>query len=183
MMAVISWRPGIGDPTWIGWTTTISYLLAATICARAGWRARRSAGGEGEETPAIWLMFAAGLFLLGMNKQLDLQTAFIEVGGQLALNEGWYQHRRLAQAIFVVTFGTALLGACIFIMIRYWRFFKTHKLAVLGSILLAAFIVLRAAIFNHVDDDAGLSLGEGNWLDSLEIAGVFCMFVAGFRVR
>jgi len=50
-----------------------------------------------------------------------------------------------------------------------------------GSIFLAAFIFLRAAIFNHVDNDTGIGLGEGQWLDSLELTGLFFLHRRGFH--
>ena len=30
----ISWRPGVGDPTFIGWLTVLAYLVAAGLCTR-----------------------------------------------------------------------------------------------------------------------------------------------------
>ena len=181
MMADISWRPGIGDPTWIGWTTVAAYLISVLSCVRAGLRTRQKSGGLQDESPAMWFVFAAGLFFLGVNKQLDLQTAFIELGGQIALGEGWYQQRRLAQIIFVLVLGAAMAGTLFIAICKQRHFFKHHALTLIGGIFLAAFVFLRAAIFNHVDDDAGLGLGEGQWLDSLELTGVFCFIAAGLR--
>ena len=181
MMTDIAWRPAIGDPTWIGWITVAAYLMAAWFCARAGWRARQPAGGQQNESPLPWFVFAAGLCLLGVNKQLDLQTAFIQMGRLLARGEGWYPQRRLAQIIFVLALGAALAGMLFIVICRRRHFFKNHALTLLGSIFLAAFVFLRAAIFNHVDAEAGLGLGEGQWMDSLELAGVFCFIAASLR--
>jgi hypothetical protein len=105
-------------------------------------------------------VFAAGLYLLGVNKQLDLQTAYIELDSQLARSEDWDQERRLARRDFI----------------------KIHKLALLGSIFLAAFVFLRAAIFNHLDYDVGLGLGGGAWLNGLALAEIICFIVASLGV-
>lgn len=183
MMAGIHWRPGIGDPTWIGWTTVVAYLIAAWLCVRAGWRTRNNPQRPAEKTTAIWFTFAASLFFLGANKQLDLQTAFIELGSHLARGEGWYQQRRPAQIIFVLVLGLAIATAVFVAVSKQRHFFKSHALTLLGSIFLAAFVFLRAAIFNHVDDDAGFGLGEGQWLDSLELAGILCFIAASLRAE
>ena len=181
MMAEITWRPEIGDPTWIGWITVVAYLISVLLCVRAGLRAREKSSGLKNESARMWFVFAVGLLLLGVNKQLDLQTAFIELGGQLARGEGWYQKRRLAQIIFVAVLGAAMAGAALIMISKQRIFFKDHAFALLGGIFLAAFLLMRAAIFNHVDDDAGMGLGEGQWLDVLELAGIFCFIVASFR--
>lgn len=181
MMANITWRPGIGDPTWIGWITVAAYLISTIFCVQAGRHTRRHAREMQSESSQLWFSFAAGLFLLGINKQLDLQTAFIELGGQLALGQGWYQQRRLAQIIFVLLFGAIMIGALFLMVFQRRHFFKNHGFVLLGSIFLAAFVFLRAVIFNHVDDDFGLSLGEGNWLHGVELTGIFCFIIAGFR--
>ena len=180
-MADIAWRPKIGDPTLIGWITVVAYLISFLFCVRAGLRTRRLTQETQGESPILWFIFAAGLFLLGLNKQLDLQTALIQVARQTALGEGWYQQRRLAQIIFVLMLGIAISGAFFIIVYQQHRFFKNHALALLGSIFLAAFVFLRAVIFNHADADAGFGLGEGDWLCSLELTGVFCFIIASIR--
>lgn len=182
MLAEISWQPGVGDPTWIGWLTVAAYLIAAFFCGQAGLQSRITAGRSKTEPPWLWLVFAAGLFFLGVNKQLDLQTAFIRLGGQLAMDEGWYQYRRQVQFAFVLALGTVLTVTCGLIAFKERQFFRNHIYALLGSILLAAFVVLRAAIFSHVDD-AGLSRGEGNWMHGLELAGIYCFIRAALRAR
>ena len=181
MMADINWRPGIGDPTWIGWITVAAYLVAAWFCVRAGLRTGPKSGGLENESVLMWFVFATGLFLLGANKQLDLQTGFIRLASQLALDEGWYQQRRQAQIIFVLVLGAAMSVAAFILVFKQWHFLKNNVLAVLGSIFLAAFVFLRAAIFNHVDDDIGMGLGAGQWMDSLELTGIFCFIAASYR--
>ncbi len=181
MMADMNWRPGIGDPTWLGWITVVAYLIAAWFCVRAGLRIQPKSHRLENESALMWFGFATGLLLLGANKQLDLQTGFIRLGGQIALDEGWYPERRQAQIIFVLMLGAAMAVAAFILVFKYRHFLKNHILAVLGSIFLAAFVFLRAAIFNHVDDDVGMSQGDGQWMDSLELIGIFCFIAASYR--
>lgn len=36
ILGTILWRPGVGDPTVVGWVTTVGYGVAAALCVRAG---------------------------------------------------------------------------------------------------------------------------------------------------
>ena len=104
------WHLGIGDPTPAGWLTVGVYALAAAL----SWRASRRASAEADIDPSagreasFWRLLALGLLLLGINKQLDLQTLFTEVARQLAHAQGWYEERRRYQRIFIA--GIGLLG-------------------------------------------------------------------------
>jgi hypothetical protein len=49
------------------------------------------------------------LFALGINKQLDLQTALTELGRVLALSQGWYEQRQVVQFWFIA----ALAATCL----------------------------------------------------------------------
>jgi hypothetical protein len=181
MTAGIFWRPGIGDPTWIGWITVAAYVIAIFSCARTGLRARQKNSGIQIGPPAMWFASVAMLFFFGVNKQLDLQTAFIQFGGQIALHEGWYDRRRQVQIIFVLLWGVAL-GVMLFIVARKRRqFFERHPLTLAGGIFLAAFTFLRATIFNHADEAVGINMGEGEWMASLELIGIGCFIVASLH--
>jgi hypothetical protein len=105
----------------------------------------------------------------------------MQLGRHLAQGEGWYQQRRPVQIIFVLLLGAVLTGATLLARFKQNHFFKGHALTLLGSIFLAAFVFLRAALFNHVDTFTGIGLGEGHWMDALELAGVLCFIVAGLR--
>ena len=181
MTAGILWRPGIGDPTWIGWITVVAYVVAIFSCWRTALLAREKNGGIKSEPPAMWFASVVILFLFGVNKQLDLQTAFIQFGGQVALHEGWYEHRRQVQIIFVMLLGVALALALIMVGRKQQPFFQRHPLILIGGVFLAAFTFLRAAIFNHADEFVGVNMGEGEWMASLELIGIGCFIVASVK--
>src|SRR2546423_5657387 len=89
------WRPGIGDPTFIGWVTVVAYFVAAYFC----WRASRN-GLHGRKVRWFWTGLTALLVFLGFNKQLDLQTALTFIGKDFAKATGWYENRRVVQVFF-----------------------------------------------------------------------------------
>ncbi|MCX7013912.1 MAG: hypothetical protein NTW86_15395 [Candidatus Sumerlaeota bacterium] len=143
MMRAVGWRPEIGDPTLTGWVVTVCYLATAVVCARLAWT-----GWKRRLLPArsilFWVMVSGFLLFLGINKQLDLQTALTLAGRRIALRDGWYGERRIVENGFVAALavGEACgLAAFLWLFRRLWREI-CH--AVLGVAILFLFILLRA---------------------------------------
>src|SRR5690349_1833450 len=89
----------------MGWLTVVLYFYAAYRCFRLAQANKVTLlGGEA----GLWWLFALALVALGINKQLDLQTALTEIGRIMAREEGWYGKRRAVQAEFIGVVG--LLG-------------------------------------------------------------------------
>jgi hypothetical protein len=58
------------------------------------------------------------LFLaLGINKQLDLQTALTELGRVLAYDQGWYEERQTVQVWFIVGVAITCITTAIILLI------------------------------------------------------------------
>jgi len=89
----ITWRPGIGDPTVMGWVTVGAYAVAAAVAGVAAHRARGAAAPH-PGPDRTWLLVAGLMALLCVNKQLDLQSLFTDLGRVLAREQGWYARRR-----------------------------------------------------------------------------------------
>lgn len=139
----IDWTPTIGDPTVAGWLTVVSYAVATWFCykcTQADWRNRH-----------VWAGLTIFEFVLGVNKQLDLQVLFTEVGRYLAKQEAWYQDRREVQLIFIVTMAAlfALLIAIIHFRTRARP--TAVRIALLGASIELVFVAMRAASFHHID--------------------------------
>jgi hypothetical protein len=170
------WSPGLGDPSVMGWVTVAVYLLAAAMTGRVA-RAARAEGGAWR----LWAALALVLLALGVNKQLDLQSLFTQVGRDLAMAQGWYAQRRWVQGGFIALLG---LGA---LAVAWWlrRELRepAQRLAGLGLCVLLAFVVMRAASFHHMDELINLRLGgvRMNWV--LELSGLFIILVAAWRAR
>ena len=177
----ISWRPGIGDPTVIGWVTVIAYGVAALLCLRAGLRIRRKQVQSQVDPPAPWFVFAAALLFLGLNKQLDLQTLLIQAGRQIALAGGWYANRRAAEAVFFFVASAIVVASLFFVGWRTRQFFKRHPSALVGSFLLLSYLLLRSASIEHLDEALGLNLEDRPWMAAIELSGIICFAVAGLQ--
>src|SRR5947199_5086990 len=137
------WQPGIGDPDALDWTITALYFVACGVCLRAGWVEWRAVRrGAFDLRPAFWLGLAVALYLLGCNKQLDLQSAFIAAGRDTAVQQGWYEKRRAFQAWFIVAAGACGIlgiGAVGWWMRRVWR---TYLFALAGAAVLMVFVLV-----------------------------------------
>lgn len=167
-----TWLPGIGDPSPVGWFTVVAYLGAAWLC----WRLVSKSGLQRTPMPPerqrLWWLMAASMAFFGINKQLDLQTAFTEIGRAVAQSGGWYEQRHKVQVAFIALIGLAGgvgLGVLAWVSRPLTR---SRALALGGLVFLASFIVIRAASFHHVDlliNDTVFGL-RWNWI--FELSGI-----------
>ncbi len=169
----ISWRPQIGDPSFMGWLTVAAYAVAALLCFIAADRSLLTADPkQGQRWRRLWLGLAVFMLLLCLNKQLDLQSLFTDVGRVLARREGWYDNRRIVQRWFVL--GVAMTGAVTFLILAWKIRFALRESIILlfGLISLMTFLVVRAASFHHVDMLLGSEIVgvRMNWI--LELGGI-----------
>lgn len=165
------WKLEIGDPTFLGWFTVAAYFLAAALAVRA-WHRRRD---------WVWLAVALGMGALGVNKQLDLQSLFTDIGRVTSHHLGWYEQRRGVQKwfVFAVVGGSGVFGAW-FVWHRH-EFWTRHKLLSSGLLCLMVFILLRMMSFYHFDLFHRNYLLEWAINQVLEIGGILFITLAAFR--
>ena len=167
----LRWRPEIGDPSFMGWFTVAAYALAAILAAGV-WRRRKE---------KIWLLVALGMAGLCVNKQLDLQSLFTDLGRVASYHGGWFEQRRIYQKWFVlgVVAGAGIFGT--WFIWRYNAFLVRHKLLTAGGFFMLTFVVVRAISFHHFDSflkDEVLGV-KMNW--ALELSGIFLISLAAVR--
>ncbi len=170
------WHPGIGDPTIVGWLTVLAYAAATVVCVRRIAREER-----GSSRRLFWGILAIIMVLLGINKQLDLQTWLTITGRKLAQSEGWYERRRTFQFWFIVAVATGgLMG---FTALR--RLVQEHgsdlRLPLFGTLLVTSFVVIRAASFHHIDEFLRSPVADFkmNWL--LELGGIGIIILGALK--
>ncbi|MCX4241091.1 hypothetical protein [Paraliomyxa miuraensis] len=204
-MRELQWSAGIGDPTFMGWLTVVAYFAATWLCLRAFmvekagpprpyrhaiaalWRVVRR---HWPRPPAparragLWVLLAAILAVLGVNKQLDLQSLITELGRIAAIEGGWYEQRRPIQVGFI---GAVLVAGAGLVVALGWLargHLRDFRLALGGMVVLVTFVVLRATSFHHIDILIGTRVAglELNWV--LELGGISLVAVAaGRRLR
>jgi len=147
-----NWYQRMGDPTITGWTITIAYFLVTLLCWRAGLKEKTiNVNIQKPERHVLWFGLSILLLVLGINKQLDLQTLLISLGRDIAQANGLYESRREIQLIFVILF--ALFCFSSIVALSWWLrdCWRRYWIALLGLALLVSFVVIRAASFQHVD--------------------------------
>lgn len=161
----------------MGWVTVVAYFVAAVLC----WAAIRARGGESRELRRFWVVLTVLMCALGVNKQLDLQSALTDIGRWMAMEQGWYENRRHVQKAAIVVVAliglTGLLG--VVWLLKRWT--QTEVLALVGLVSLVTFIVIRAASFHKVDLLIGSRIlgARVNWI--LELGGIVLIAVAAAR--
>jgi uncharacterized membrane protein (UPF0136 family) len=178
-----TWSPGIGDPSIAGWLTVLLYVVAAWVIWRLLHDWKNSHARNARYEPWFWKTLLMGLVLLGINKQLDLQSALTEIGRILAARQGWYADRQQIQIAFIA--GIAIMGLTLFAATLHmiWGAPSATVWALLGSTVLVLFVILRAASFHHVDAVLGHSFYglRINWL--LEMGGLLVIIASAWRRR
>ena len=175
-MTHFNWTPKIGDPTIGGWVTVVLYLLAAGSC----WISARELVLEdivSTERRAWWAISA--LFLaLGINKQLDLQSALTETGRVLAHYQGWFEQRQLVQLAFIALVAIICLIAAITLLLWTRSAPTPTRLALMGTTMVLGFVLIRAASFHHVDQFIGQTILGLRWNWVLEMSGISLVLFA-----
>jgi hypothetical protein len=170
-----NWSPGIGDPTVAGWITVALYLAASLSC----WRTARLAAEQMQKTRERYLWrFLSILFLaLGINKQLDLQSALTEIGRIVALSQGWYERRQTIQLQFVAIVVIVTMVAVLALLVWTRRSPAATWLALTGAVLVFGFVVIRAASFHHIDRFIGERVMMLRWNWVVEMGGIILVIV------
>ncbi len=169
---IYGWSPGIGDPSLLGWFTVVAYFMASFFCVLAS---RRDVNAK-----RFWTILAIALAVLGLNKQLDLQSFLTALARGLANSEGWYGRRRELQKLFVITISLLALFGAVTTVVLLRKSSGQISAAAAGFVLLGAFICIRAASFHHVDRilNSGVLGARFNWI--IELGGISLIAASAF---
>jgi hypothetical protein len=161
-----TWSPGIGDPTLVGWVTVGLYAWATWACLQVLQSERRQQLLLNSNERIIWRLLVAGMIALGVNKQLDFQSALTELARLHAYEHGWYANRRQFQQAFVATVPILGLTALAVLSVLARHAPAQTLLTCGGAAGLMVFVVIRAASFHHVDEMMGWHLAglRINWI-------------------
>jgi hypothetical protein len=177
-----NWTPGIGDPTVAGWVTVVLYFAAALSCAIAARRLANAPVGNRNETLA-WATIAAAFVALGINKQLDLQTALTELGRVVIMNSEYRELKSVVQLSFIAFVAVVCIvsGLTLYGLMR--RTSSATSLALMGTTFILGFVFIRAASFHHIDRfiSARFLLLKWNWI--VEMGGINVVLVASLWRR
>jgi len=161
----------------LAWFIVAGYLASAWLAYRA------AAPATGRER-GFWLATAIVMILLGINKQLDLQSDLTDFARAAAHSEGWYSWRRDVQGVFLLAMALGTIAVAMLIWCWLRGVTVSAKVAAMGLVILLAFIFLRAASFHHIDNWVTIPVAgmrSGWWLELLGIVVIGA--AAAFRTR
>lgn len=107
-------------PLWVShdagtlpWLAVAGYLVGSALCL---WQVNRASLARER---LFWLLAGLAMLALGINKQLDLQTALTAALRTAARDDGWYGQRRAIQKNFVIAVmvGGASLAAVLAVLV------------------------------------------------------------------
>lgn len=176
-MPQFNWSPGIGDPTIGGWITVVLYLATSVSC----WITARKPQFPGmpmSQEHYAWRAISVLFLVLGINKQLDLQSALTQVGRILSLSQGWYAQRQAVQVAFIILVAMLCVIAVIILVIWAHNAPVSTWVALIGTVLVFGFVLIRASSFHHMDRFIGDRVLGFRWNWILEMGGISLVLIA-----
>lgn len=171
-----AWLARSGDTYLSSLANTALYAVAIGVAAYRWKMLQRIKAPLAEQV--FWLLVILILLILGINKQLDLQILLTEIVRPIAIKNGWYESRRIAQALFAfVLTGFAGIFAVVMALLvrRHWR---DNVLALFGLLILFIYGIIETMSQSHV----GFRLNSHEkWgvrlTDIIEMAGILLILV------
>ena len=155
----------------------VLYLAASVSCWKTA-RQLRFADMPMQQERYAWRAISALFLALGINKQLDLQSALTQVGRILSFHEGWYAQRQAVQVAFIILVAMLCVVAVIILMIWVHNAPVSTWVAIFGTVLVFGFVLIRAASFHHMDRFIGERILGLRWNWVLEMGGISLALIA-----
>ena len=158
MSREISWSFGIGDPTVAGWTITIGYFIAAltSYMAYLFCRRKNQVATDLELTtiqlialPYFWIYCCITLVILGLNKQLDLQTLLLEIFRGDDTTDTLNPDNHVGKKSFIILFSAAAVFGYLTLEAVRTNVMSEIKIALGSMSLLLIYIVFRASVIHQ----------------------------------
>lgn len=170
------WRPGIGDPSLLGWATVAAYVLASLACYAASRRGHSRAG--------PWLALSLLLAVMAVNKTLDLQSWFTQFGREIARSNGWYRRHGPVQAAMIGAVVLLSLAATALLLRRLARRRTgvAFRIAAAAAVYQVTFLIVRSVSLHAVDHFLSISTGRLRLNHVFELMGLVVVVVAAAGV-
>lgn len=184
MFQIYDWQPTIGDPSIMGWVTVVAYFLTATLALTIYLDGKRLFQNPATQKMqrGFWFTVFLLMLILGINKQLDLQSLITAMGRYYANRDGWIEYKRQVQIAVIASI--LIIGALSLLAFAYRvrALFQTNWLAIFGLSCLLIFIAIRATSFHHMDIFINIEIygSKVNWI--MELGGIAAVFLSGFSI-
>ncbi len=181
VMNIGAWKPGIGDPSFMGWFTVFSYYLIASLCLL---KMISRALLPGKKAWLFWAFMCLTMIVLGIIKQYNMLSAVTEMWRLIARHGGWMEQRWIFQVGAMILFFVISVIFSTFLYRRSLQFFSVQeKIAAFGLVYLVLFVGLRAISLHQFGTVLGWEIWgvRINWI--AELFGIYWICFAIFRPR
>jgi len=162
-------------------TVTIGSIVFASVYFAVAWTTNRASIGFDRSERVLWTAIPIMLALLGINKLFE--GAVTNVGRMIAIDQGWYAHRRVFQIWLIAgVLAICSIGAIVLLLVARQASLST-RLALSATIMLLALGLTRDVSLHQIDHligerAVGLKL---NWL--LDVGGLGLVLFACGRAK
>lgn len=136
---------------WIKSATMAVSFGGALLCLCYAFCLRHSAPGQQRRLQLFYGSQTLFLLLFGVNKQLGLLNWLTSYSRLIAVREGWYDTRRLAQFDLIVGLGVAALVGLLLASWYLRAILRQHWLPLLIGIGLLTYVAMRTVSYHAVD--------------------------------
>jgi hypothetical protein len=134
-----------------GWLAIILYVAASAASWRVAEFVRRTRGYAGIREHGAWQLQSVLFVMLAANTALHGLDRLVDLFRSVAMDNGWYAQRRIAQSdLILALFG---IGAVASSLGLYWvrTAPRLALLSLASSLILVTFILVRAVSLHAVD--------------------------------
>ncbi|MBN2041625.1 MAG: hypothetical protein JW864_16435 [Spirochaetes bacterium] len=146
-----TWIKFHGDNTFEGWFITAVYFIIFILYVQYLLRVRKNPENIEKNYMRFILITAILTFILGINKQLDLQMLLTDIGRTHSKIFGWYNIRRPAQVRFISIFASLATGVVILSAYNLRKLWRKIFLQTTGLFILFGFIIIKGSSHHKLD--------------------------------
>ena len=162
-------------------TVTIGSIVFASVYFVVAWTTKGASIGFDHRERVLWTAIPIMLALLGFNKLFE--GAVTNVGRMIAIDQGWYVHRRMFQVWLIASVLAICSIGAIVLLLAARQVSLSTRLALSATIMLLALGVTRDVSLHQIDQligerVVGLKL---NWL--LDVGGLGLVLFAHGRAK
>lgn len=170
------WQPKIGDPSFVGWFTVVSYYL----CAALGLAHLLQGRARIDKVDARFRTSLTGIVaVLGITKHFNLPGAVTEVGRIVANSISGYEFRRWPQAVVLLLITISVILGVRWATRHPWfsEIWKRRAPEMICLAYLCGLVVLRAVSLHQVGALLGAEVFgvRVNWI--VELSGIYALMV------
>lgn len=156
---ITEWLAQSGDTTFWSWIITAFYIITVGIAFFYLYRIRTD-----KDRYFFWKCITAFLFMMGINKQLDIQILIVMIGRFVATHLGLLVYKNIIYHLVAAGLLVLFVTAGIYLAARAGRIVLQSLPSVSGVLILMLFVILRAE---------GISVSRIHGLELLGLGLIF----------